>query len=619
MRGCERMEIEVKNMEAAAERMGRITMIDGPVVRASGLSRFAMGEMTEVGELALMGEILQMDGDSGVVQVYEDTTGLRVGEPVRGLGRPLSVCLGPGLVGHIIDGIGRPLDRLMEKEGGFLGRGSKLDPIDMSRSWEVTPTCKVGDRVCGGSAIAAIQETDLVTHQVLVPYGLEGEVESVVASGFCKTSDVVARVRRDDGTIVPVMMYHYWPVRRPRPYRDRLLPDEPLVTGQRVIDGLFPISKGGVAAIPGGFGTGKTVTQHQLAKWSDAKVVVYIGCGERGNEMTQVLEEFPSLEDPYSKKPLMQRTVLIANTSNMPVAAREASIYTGITIAEYYRDMGYDVAMMADSTSRWAEALRELSGRLGEIPAEEGFPAYLATRLAEFYERAGKVRTFGDRTASISVIGAVSPPGGDFTEPVTRHTKRFIRCFWALDASLAHARHFPAISWMDSYSEYADEVRGWCEKNIDASWGELREEARAVLAEDDAVQQTIRLMGEDVLPDGQKLVALTASLLKNGYLQQNSFSDDSFCPPRKGFAILRMILNFHRQAKALVAEGCPLSLIRRIKELDEVIHARELPFSDGEGFGDLEKRLEEHLALVGRERLAHEDEDGAAAASEGTA
>ncbi len=361
------------------------------------------------------------------------------------------------------------------------------------------------------------------------------------------------------------------------------------------------------------------MTQHQLAKWSDAKVVVYIGCGERGNEMTQVLEEFPSLEDPYSKKPLMQRTVLIANTSNMPVAAREASIYTGITIAEYYRDMGYDVAMMADSTSRWAEALRELSGRLGEIPAEEGFPAYLATRLAEFYERAGKVRTFGDRTASISVIGAVSPPGGDFTEPVTRHTKRFIRCFWALDASLAHARHFPAISWMDSYSEYADEVRGWCEKNIDASWGELREEARAVLAEDDAVQQTIRLMGEDVLPDGQKLVALTASLLKNGYLQQNSFSDDSFCPPRKGFAILRMILNFHRQAKALVAEGCPLSLIRRIKELDEVIHARELPFGDGEGFGDLEKRLGEHLALVGRERLAHEDEDGASAALEGTA
>ena len=614
------MKIGVKkNMEAVAERMGRITMIDGPVVRASGLSRFSMGEMTEVGELALMGEILQMEGDSGVVQVYEDTTGLRVGEPVRGLGRPLSVCLGPGLVGHIIDGIGRPLDRLMEREGSFLDRGSKLDPIDMSRSWEVTPTCKVGDRVCGGSAIAAIQETDLVTHQVLVPYGLEGEVESVVASGFCKTSDAVARVRRDDGTIVPVMMYHYWPVRRPRPYRDRLLPDEPLVTGQRVIDGLFPISKGGVAAIPGGFGTGKTVTQHQLAKWSDAKVVVYIGCGERGNEMTQVLEEFPSLEDPYSKKPLMQRTVLIANTSNMPVAAREASIYTGITIAEYYRDMGYDVAMMADSTSRWAEALRELSGRLGEIPAEEGFPAYLATRLAEFYERAGKVRTFGDRTASISVIGAVSPPGGDFTEPVTRHTKRFIRCFWALDASLAHARHFPAISWMDSYSEYADEVRGWCEKNIDASWGELREEARAVLAEDDAVQQTIRLMGEDVLPDGQKLVALTASLLKNGYLQQNSFSDDSFCPPRKGVAILRMILDFHRQAKALVAEGCPLSLIRRIEELDEVIHARELPFDDKEGFDGLAKRLEEHLALVGRERLAHEDEGGAAADSEGTA
>jgi V/A-type H+-transporting ATPase subunit A len=369
-----------------------------------------------------------------------------------------------------------------------------------------------------------------------------------------------------------------------------------------------------VAAVPGGFGTGKTVTQHQLAKWSDAKVVVYIGCGERGNEMTQVLEEFPSLEDPYSKKPLMERTILIANTSNMPVAAREASIYTGITIAEYYRDMGYDVAMMADSTSRWAEALRELSGRLGEIPAEEGFPAYLATRLAEFYERAGKVRTFGDKTASISVIGAVSPPGGDFTEPVTRHTKRFIRCFWALDASLAHARHFPAISWIDSYSEYADEVKDWYHQNVDPSWSALRDEARAVLAEDEAVQQTIRLMGEDVLPDNQRLLALTASLLKNGYLQQNSFSADSFCPPLKGVAILKMILEFHNQAKKLVAEGCPLSLIRKMKELVELVHVRELPAEDKAGFESLAKRIGEHLEKIGKDRLIQEplqEEEGA--------
>ncbi|MDR3264406.1 MAG: V-type ATP synthase subunit A, partial [Synergistaceae bacterium] len=592
--------------EIGNRKIGKVTMINGPVVNAAGLSSFAMRELVQVGELKLMGEILQMSGDDGVIQVYEDTTGLRVGEPVMGLGRPLSVCLGPGLIGHIIDGIGRPLDRLMDEEGAFLDRGTALDPIDMDHSWEVSPTCKVGDVVGGGMAIASVKETDLIENRILVPQDLEGEIEFIAPRGFYRTSEVMARVRRADGRVVPVFMFHYWPVRKPRPYRERLLPDEPLITGQRVIDGLFPISRGGVAAIPGGFGTGKTVTQHQLAKWSNAKVVVYIGCGERGNEMTQVLEEFPSLEDPYSKKPLMQRTILIANTSNMPVAAREASIYTGITIAEYYRDMGYDVAMMADSTSRWAEALRELSGRLGEIPAEEGFPAYLATRLAEFYERAGKVRTFGDRTASISVIGAVSPAGGDFTEPVTRHTRRFIRCFWALDASLAHARHFPAISWMDSYSEYADEVKEWYHKNVDPEWGALRDETRAILAEDDSVQQTIRLMGEDVLPDGQRLIALTASLLKNAYLQQNSFSDDSFCPPEKGVRIMRMILDFHRQAKALVAGGCPLSLIRKMKELVELTHVREFAADDKAAFEDLGKRLKERLEVIGRERLAGE-------------
>jgi V/A-type H+-transporting ATPase subunit A len=604
----ERFEKEYpQSREPGSEGLGVITMINGPVVRGSGMSNFAMRELVQVGELGLTGEILQMDGDAGIIQVYEDTTGVRVGEPIRGLGRPLSVCLGPGLLGHIIDGIGRPLDRLMEAEGGFLSRGTHLDPIDMGRSWEVTPLCKVGDTVSPGMAVAALKETDLIENRIVVPRGVEGEVEFVVAPGYYRTSEPVARVRGAEG-VTSVMMYHYWPVRTPRPYRERLLPDEPLITGQRVIDGLFPISKGGVAAIPGGFGTGKTVTQHQLAKWSDAQVVVYIGCGERGNEMTQVLEEFPSLEDPYSKKPLMQRTILIANTSNMPVAAREASIYTGIAIAEYYRDMGYDVAMMADSTSRWAEALRELSGRLGEIPAEEGFPAYLATRLAEFYERAGKVRTLGGKTASISVIGAVSPPGGDFTEPVTRHTKRFIRCFWALDASLAHARHFPAISWTDSYSEYADEVKDWYHQNVDVSWSALRDEARGILAEDDVVQQTVRLMGEDVLPDGQRLVALTASLLKNGYLQQNSFSDDSFCPPSKGVTIMKMILDFHNQAKKLIAGGCPLTLIRKMKELVELTHVRELAAGDKAGFESLAKRIQERLEKIGRERLAQEEE-----------
>jgi V/A-type H+-transporting ATPase subunit A len=456
--------------------------------------------------------------------------------------------------------------------------------------------------------VATIKETDLIENRVVVPRGVEGEIASIVAPGYYKTSEIVARIRCGNGKVVPLKMFHYWPVRTPRPYRERLLPDEPLLTGQRVIDGLFPIAKGGVAAIPGGFGTGKTVTQHQLAKWSDAQIVVYIGCGERGNEMTQVLEEFPSLEDPYSKKPLMQRTILIANTSNMPVAAREASIYTGVKIAEYYRDMGYDVAMMADSTSRWAEALRELAGRLGDIPAEEGFPAYLATRLAEFYERAGKVRTLGGKTASVSVIGAVSPPGGDFTEPVTRHTKRFIRCFWALDASLAHARHFPAISWLDSYSEYSDEIKDWYHQNVDPEWSALQAETRAILAEDDIVQQTIRLMGEDVLPDGQRLIALTASLLKNGYLQQNSFSDDSFCHPSKGLTILKMILNFHNQAKKLVSDGCPLSLIRKMKELVELTHVRELPADDKAGFDSLAGRLRERLEKIGQERLAREEQ-----------
>jgi V/A-type H+-transporting ATPase subunit A len=603
---------EKQNMKA-----GTVTMVNGPVIRARGMSHFAMRELVRVGSLGLTGEILQMDGDQAVVQIYEDTTGVKAGETVEGLGRPLSVCLGPGLIGHIIDGIGRPLDRLMEKEGGFLARGTNLDPIDMDRSWEVTPVCKAGDHVSAGMIVATAQETDLIENRVTVPRGVEGEVESIVAPGYYKTSETVARIRLGNGKVFPLKMFHYWPVRAPRPYRERLLPDEPLITGQRVIDGLFPISKGGVAAIPGGFGTGKTVTQHQLAKWSDAQIVVYIGCGERGNEMTQVLEEFPTLEDPYSKKPLMQRTVLIANTSNMPVAAREASIYTGITIAEYYRDMGYDVAMMADSTSRWAEALRELAGRLGDIPAEEGFPAYLATRLAEFYERAGKVRTLGGKTASISVIGAVSPPGGDFTEPVTRHTKRFIRCFWALDASLAHARHFPAISWMDSYSEYSDEVKDWYHQNVNPEWAALQAETRAILAEDDTVQQTIRLMGEDVLPDGQRLIALTASLLKNGYLQQNSFSDDSFCPPSKGLTILKMILSFHNQAKKLVADGCPLSLIRKMKELIELSHARELPAEDKAGFDALSERIRERLEKIGRERLAREREEQAEEKTEG--
>ena len=585
------------------ERTGRITAVNGMIIRASGVSNFGMREMVYVSDKGLLGEIIRMEGKDALIQVYEDTSGVKVGEPVSGTGRPLSLALGPGLLGAFLDGIGRPLNRLYEKEGIFLARGTRTENIDMDKSWQVTPKVSVGDSVAAGKILLSIPETPLVEHRVMIPRGIEGTVEYIAPAGYAKTSDVIAKIKTSSG-VVPVKMFQYWGVRTPRPYSKRLLPDEPLITGQRVIDGLFPISKGGVAAIPGGFGTGKTVTQHQLAKWSDAQIVVYIGCGERGNEMTQVLEEFPVLEDPRAHRPLMERTILIANTSNMPVAAREASIYTGITIAEYYRDMGYDVALMADSTSRWAEALREISGRLEEIPAEEGFPAYLPTRLAEFYERAGKVVTLGGERGSISVIGAVSPPGGDFTEPVTRHTKRFIRCFWALDANLAHSRHFPAISWMDSYSEYGEEVRGWYENNVDSGWGKLREEARRLLAEDDTIQQTIRLMGEDVLPDSQKLIAFTAALLKNAYLQQNSFTDDSFCPPEKGITIMRMIMDFHKQAKKLVSEGCPLSVIRKMKELDELVHVREINAENKGAFDNLARRLATQLVTVGRERLA---------------
>jgi V/A-type H+-transporting ATPase subunit A len=601
----------MKNRTGENERTGIITAINGMIVRARGVSNFGMREMVFVSDMGLLGEIIRMEGNEALIQVYEDTSGVKIGEPVTGTGRPLSIALGPGLLGAFLDGIGRPLNRLYEKDGIFLARGTHTENIDMNKSWQLMPKVSVGESVSEGKILLTIPETSLVEHRVMTPNGVEGTVEYIAPAGYAKTSDIVAKIRTVSGDIVSVRMFHYWGVRTPRPYSKRLLPDEPLITGQRVIDGLFPISKGGVAAIPGGFGTGKTVTQHQLAKWSDAQIVVYVGCGERGNEMTQVLEEIPGLEDPRSRRPLMERTILIANTSNMPVAAREASIYTGITIAEYYRDMGYDVAMMADSTSRWAEALREISGRLEEIPAEEGFPAYLPTRLAEFYERAGKVVTLGENKGSISVIGAVSPPGGDFTEPVTRHTKRFIRCFWALDANLAHSRHFPAISWMDSYSEYGDEVRDWYETNVDVNWGKLREEARRLLSEDDSIQQTIRLMGEDVLPDSQKLIAFTASLLKNAYLQQNSFTDDSFCPPEKGIAIIRMILNFYVQAKKLVSGGCPLSIIRKMKELDELIHVREINAENKDAFDDLSKRIMTQLEIVGRERLAthHDNED----------
>ena len=593
--------MELKN-NAQNSHLGTVEFVNGPVIKANGMRDFGMREVVKVGPHKLMGEIIKMDGDNATIQVYEDTDGLRIYEDVTGTGEPLSIELGPGLIGSFFDGIGRPLDSLLEKEGMYISPGTSVNMIDRERLWDVTPVAKVGDLVSGGMVLATIQETPLLVHKVMTPPDFEGEITWIIPSGKHHAGSDVAKVKDAFGREVPIPMIQRWPVRTPRPYRERLLPNEPFVTGQRVIDGLFPLAKGGTACIPGGFGTGKTVTQHQLAKWGDAQVVIYIGCGERGNEMTDVLEQFPVLEDPRSGRPLMERTILIANTSNMPVAAREASIYTSITIAEYFRDMGYDVAIMADSTSRWAEALRELSGRLEEIPAEEGFPAYLPSRLAEFYERAGRVVTIGGENGSVSVIGAVSPPGGDFTEPVTRHTKRFIRCFWGLDKNLANARHYPAISWTDSYSEYASEVDGWFCTNVDARWGELREEVRNILAEDNKIQQVIKLVGEDVLPDDQRLIAFTAFLIKNGYLQQNSFGSDSYSPPMKGFEILSVILEFHHKSMELVRKDIPISLIKDDESVDAITHLRELAAEDKEGFDQIRRRIDAHLERVAAER-----------------
>ena len=585
--------------------LGTIVSVNGPVVKARAMRAFGMREMVRVGELNLWGEIIRMEGDEALIQVFEDTQGLRIGEPIRGTGRPLSVELGPGLVGKIFDGIGRPLDVLLEEEGPMLSRGVQVPMLDRKSLWTFKPSVKEGDAVAGGMVLGIVQETPLLEHRILVPPSIEGEVIYIRQESVVTASDVIAKIKDVYRNIVDIPTVQVWPVRKPRPYRERLLPNEPLVTGQRIIDGLFPVARGGVAAIPGGFGTGKTVTQHQLAKWSDAHLVVYIGCGERGNEMTQVLEEFPQLKDPRSDRPLMERTILIANTSNMPVAAREASIYTGITIAEYFRDMGYNVALMADSTSRWAEALREISGRLEEVPAEEGFPAYLPTRLAEFYERAGRVVSLGGNEGSITIIGAVSPPGGDFTEPVTRNTKRFIRCFWALDKSLAGARHFPAINWLESYSEYAKEVEDWFSTHVNSKWGDYRDKVRALLAEDEKIQQVIRLVGEDVLPDEQKLVAFTAFLLKNGYLQQNAFSEDAYSPPEKGFAILEIILHFYEKTSELVKRGVPLSLIREGKPVLEIAHVREKSKENiMTEISNLKRELDAFLEKVGSERKA---------------
>ncbi|HET7838262.1 MAG TPA: V-type ATP synthase subunit A, partial [Rectinemataceae bacterium] len=560
-----------------------------PVVLAEGLGGAGLYDVAEVGEAGLSGEIIRIDGSGATIQVYEENTGMRPGEPVASLGRPLSVALGPGLLGTIYDGTQRPLEELKAASGSFIKAGVKGEPLSLGRKWPFVPALRVGEPVGPGTLLGTVQETQLTLHRVMAPpFTRPGLATRVAPAGDYSLRDSI--VESDRGEVL--RLAHDWPARLARPARRRLAPTEPLLTGLRVIDILFPMSKGGAAAVPGAFGTGKTMTQHALAKYCDADIIVYVGCGERGNEMTEVLTEFPHLVDPRTGRSIMERTILVANTSNMPVAAREVSIYTGITIAEYYRDMGYDVAVMADSTSRWAEALRELSGRLEEMPAEEGFPAYLPTRLAEFYERGGRVETLGGSTGSVSIIGAVSPPGGDFSEPVTQHTKRFIRCFWGLDKDLAYARHYPAISWIDSYSEYAEELGEWWDRE-EPGWRPVRLRALDLLKREQRLEQIVRLIGPDALPDEQRLVLVTADLIKNGFLQQSSFDPvDRYCPPEKQVLLIQAIMEFHRRAELAIKAGAPLPKIVALPIRERLSRLKsEVPNESLEGLRGIEAEI----------------------------
>ncbi len=557
-----------------ANAEGRIFGINGPVVKVRGTGAFEMQEMVRVGSEELIGEVIGVTDEETVVQVYEETVGLRAGEKVAGTGGPLSITLAPGILSNIFDGIERPLSKIREMTDAFIARGTKVDLLDNKKKWNVKITAKKGDMVSGGAIIAATRETSLIEHRVMIPPNLSGMIDWIAPDGEYTICDVIAKVRNENG-VTDICMRQEWPIKKPRPYAERQAVTKPLVTGQRVIDTMFPIGKGGAAAVPGGFGTGKTMTQHQLAKWCDADIIVYIGCGERGNEMTQVLNEFGELIDPKSQRPLLDRTVLIANTSNMPVAAREASIYTGVTLAEYYRDMGYHVALMADSTSRWAEALREISGRLEEMPAEEGFPAYLASRLSQFYERAGYVTNLNGTEGSISIIGAVSPQGGDFSEPVTQNTKRFIRCFWALDKSLAYARHYPAIQWLSSYSEYINDLTRWYEKNVSRDFMKKRAKLMAILQEEASLMEIVKLIGSDVLPEGQKATLEVARAIRVGFLQQNAFhKDDTYVPLEKQDKMMDAILLLDKRLTELVASGAVISKITSTGIVDDIIRIK---------------------------------------------
>lgn len=574
--------------------------INGPVVTVKNTDSFEMMEMVHVGKQKLVGEIIGITDDITTIQVYEETTGLKPGDPVEGTGAPMNVLLGPGIIDNIFDGIERPLKAIEEEAGAFINRGSSVSALDEKKLWNVTMKVKVGDKLEGGQIYATLPETPIIEHRLMVPPELSGEVVKVNPNGDYKLFDTVVVIKDDEGVEHNLTLCQQWPIRTSRPVKERLTSSVPLITGQRVIDTLFPIAKGGTAAIPGGFGTGKTMTQHQLAKWCDADIIIYVGCGERGNEMSQVLEEFSELIDPKSQRPMTDRTVLIANTSNMPVAAREASIYTGITLGEYYRDMGYHVAMMADSTSRWAEALREISGRLEEMPAEEGFPAYLPSRLAEFYERGGRAEVLSGGEGSVTLIGAVSPQGSDFSEPVTQNTKRFTRCFWALDKALAYSRHYPAINWMDSYSEYFNDLDPWFRENLGEDFIEYRNRISALLQEESSLMEIVKLIGSDVLPDDQKLVIETARVIRVGFLQQNAFhADDTYVPLEKQKLMMKTILHLHAKAKDIVAQNIPLSKILNLGLFDKLTKMKyDIPNSKPEMFDDYIKEIDEKLAAI---------------------
>ena len=575
-------------------KTGTIYGINGPVIYLKGNTGFQMAEMVYVGKERLVGEVIRLTNDITTIQVFEETTGLRPGDPVEATGDAISVTLGPGILNNIFDGIERPLSEIAKSSGKYISRGVSVDSLDTEKKWQTHITVKPGEFVSGGTIIAEVQETQAIVHKSMVPPNISGTVLEVAMDGEYTINEPIVTVQLANGKEEKLTLAQKWPIRVPRPTAARFAASKPLITGQRILDTLFPIAKGGTAAIPGGFGTGKTMTQHQIAKWSNADIIIYIGCGERGNEMTQVLEEFSELVDPRSGKPLMDRTTLIANTSNMPVAAREASIYTGITLAEYYRDMGYDVAIMADSTSRWAEALRELSGRLEEMPAEEGFPAYLASRLSAFYERAGMMQTLNGSEGSVSIIGAVSPQGGDFSEPVTQNTKRFVRCFWGLDKSLAYARHFPAIHWLTSYSEYVNDLAPWYRDNADKNFVDERNQLMAILNQESNLMEIVKLIGSDVLPDDQKLTLEIARVIRLGFLQQNAFHKDDTCVPiRKQFLMMDLILYLNTKAKALVTMGMPMSILKESKIFDRIISVKyDVPNDRLDMFDDYRKEVD---------------------------